>query len=146
MVDVGEKQPSERKAVAEGFIRMSAATLDQIISNQNRKGDVLSVAQLAGIMAAKRTADLVPLCHPLALTHVSVELETRPESSAVFCRATVKTKDRTGVEMEALTAVQVALLTVYDMCKAVDRGMVIENVQLVEKSGGRSGHWKRVAE
>ena len=143
MVDVGSKQESERQAIADGFIKMSTATLDQIVSNQNKKGDVLAVAQLAGIMAAKRTAELVPLCHPLSLTHVSVELECQPENSSVHCRATAKTKDRTGVEMEALNAVQVALLTVYDMCKAVDRGMVIENVKLVEKSGGRSGHWQR---
>lgn len=143
MVDVGAKQESERRAVAEGSIRMSPETLGQVASNQNKKGDVLSVAQLAGIMAAKRTADLVPLCHPLSLTHVSVELECQSENSAVYCRAVAETKDRTGVEMEALNAVQVALLTVYDMCKAIDRGMVIEQVQLVEKSGGRSGHWKR---
>ncbi len=143
MVDVGSKQETERRAIADGSIRMATATLEQIATNQNKKGDVLSVAQLAGIMAAKRTADLIPLCHPLSLTHVSVELERRPESSTVYCRATVKTKDRTGVEMEALNAVQVALLTVYDMCKAVDRGMVIENVKLVEKSGGKSGIWKR---
>lgn len=143
MVDVGTKKESERRAVAEGSIRMSKATLEQILSNQNKKGDVLSVAQLAGIMAAKRTADLVPLCHPLSLTHVSVELECQSENSSVHCRAVAETKDRTGVEMEALNAVQVALLTVYDMCKATDRGMVIEQVQLVEKSGGRSGHWKR---
>ena len=143
MVDVGTKEESERRAVAEGSIRMSNATLEQILSNQNKKGDVLSVAQLAGIMAAKRTADLVPLCHPLSLTHVSVELECQSEHSSVHCRAVAETKDRTGVEMEALNAVQVALLTVYDMCKSTDRGMVIEQVQLVEKSGGRSGHWKR---
>ncbi len=143
MVDVGAKQETERKAIADGYIRMSEETLAQITSSQNKKGDVLAVAQLAGIMAAKRTADLVPLCHPLSLTHVTVNLECQPDRSIVYCRATVKTKDRTGVEMEALTAVQVALLTVYDMCKAVDRGMVIEKVQLIEKSGGRSGHWKR---
>ena len=143
MIDVGAKQETERKAIADGFIRMSEETLAQITSSQNKKGDVLAVAQLAGIMAAKRTADLVPLCHPLSLTHVAVNLECQPDRSVVYCRATVKTKDRTGVEMEALTAVQVALLTVYDMCKAVDRGMVIEKVQLMEKSGGRSGHWKR---
>ena len=143
MVDVGAKQETERKAIADGYIRMSEETLAQITSSQNKKGDVLAVAQLAGIMAAKRTADLVPLCHPLSLTHVSVNLECQPDHSVVYCRATVKTKDRTGGEMEALTAVQVALLTVYDMCKAADRGMVIEKVQLMEKSGGRSGHWKR---
>ncbi len=143
MVDVGGKLETQRQAVADGSIRMSAGTLEQIASHQNKKGDVLAVAQLAGIMAAKKTADLVPLCHPLSLTHVSVELECLSTDSVVYCRATVRTKDRTGVEMEALTAVQVALLTVYDMCKATDRGMVIENVKLIEKSGGRSGHWQR---
>lgn len=143
MVDVGSKQATERQAIADGSIRMSTATLEQISSRQNKKGDVLAVAQLAGIMAAKRTADLVPLCHPLSLTHVSVELRCLREDSVVYCRATVRTKDRTGVEMEALNAVQVALLTVYDMCKATDRGMVIESVKLLEKSGGRSGRWKR---
>ncbi len=146
MVDVGEKSASERQAIADGLIRMSSTTLDEIATHQNKKGDVLSVAQIAGIMAAKRTADLIPLCHPLALTHVSVTLERQPEIPSIYCRATVKTKDRTGVEMEALMAVQTALLTVYDMCKAVDRNMTIEKVQLIEKSGGRSGHWKRESE
>ena len=143
MVDVGEKHETARRAIAEGHIRMSLSTLEEVISRGNKKGDVLAVARLAGIMAAKRTADLVPLCHPLSLTHVTVELECQMESSSVNCRATTETYDRTGVEMEALTAVQVALLTVYDMCKASDRGMVIESVQLVEKSGGRSGLWRR---
>ncbi len=143
MVDVGEKQPTPRRAVAEGQIRMSLSTLEQIMSSSNKKGDVLGVARLAGIMATKRTSELVPLCHPLSLTHVTVDLECNTETSSVHCRATTETHDRTGVEMEAMTAVQVALLTVYDMCKATDRGMVIESVQLVEKSGGRSGHWKR---
>ena len=143
MVDVGEKQPTPRRAVAEGQIRMSLSTLEQIMSSSNKKGDVLGVARLAGIMATKKTSELVPLCHPLSLTHVTVDLECNTETSSVYCRATTETHDRTGVEMEAMTAVQVALLTVYDMCKATDRGMVIEAVQLVEKSGGRSGHWKR---
>ena len=143
MVDVGEKQKGKRRAIAEGLICMSATTFEQIVSNQNKKGDVLAVAQLAGIMAAKKTADLVPLCHPLSMTHVSVELECRSDESAVYCQATAETKDRTGVEIEALNAVQVALLTVYDMCKSADRGMIIEKVQLVEKSGGQSGLWKR---
>ena len=143
MVDVGEKHETARRAIAEGRIRMSLSTLEEVISRGNKKGDVLAVARLAGIMAAKRTADLVPLCHPLSLTHVTVELECQMERSSVYCRATTETYDRTGVEMEALTAVQVALLTVYDMCKASDRGMVIESVQLVEKSGGRSGLWRR---
>ncbi len=143
MVDVGEKQPTARRAVAEGQIRMSLSTLEQIMSSSNKKGDVLGVARLAGIMATKKTSELVPLCHPLSLTHVTVDLECDTDTSSVYCRATTETRDRTGVEMEALTAVQVALLTVYDMCKATDRRMVIESVQLVEKSGGRSGHWKR---
>ncbi len=143
MVDVGEKQPTARRAVAEGQIRMSLSTLEQIMSSSNEKGDVLAVARLAGIMATKKTSELVPLCHPLSLTHVTVDLECDTETSTVYCRATTETRDRTGVEMEAMTAVQVALLTVYDMCKATDRGMVIESVQLMEKSGGRSGHWKR---
>jgi cyclic pyranopterin phosphate synthase len=114
------------------------------------KGDVLGIARIAAIMAAKRTADLVPLCHPLALTRVEVELEPEPESesetAAVRCRATVESQGRTGVEMEALCAVQVGLLTVYDMCKAVDRGMTIDSVRLLEKQGGRSGHWRREAD
>jgi cyclic pyranopterin phosphate synthase len=143
MVDVGDKASTLRRAVAEGRIRMQPATLERIRSGGHRKGDVLGVARIAGIMAAKRTADLVPLCHPLALTRVEIELQAEPDSAAVHCRATVETRGQTGVEMEALTAVQIALLTVYDMCKAVDRGMTIDNVQLVEKLGGKSGHWKR---
>lgn len=143
MVDVGEKQPTARRAVAEGRISMSLSTLEQIMSSSNKKGDVLGVARLAGIMATKKTSELIPLCHPLSLTHVTVDLECDAETSSVYCRATTETHDRTGVEMEAMTAVQVALLTVYDMCKATDRGMIVESVQLVEKSGGRSGHWKR---
>ena len=143
MVDVGEKHETARRAIADGHIRMSLSTLEEVISRGNKKGDVLAVARLAGIMAAKRTADLVPLCHPLSLTHVTVELECQMKSSSVYCRATTETYDRTGVEIEALTAVQVALLTVYDMCKASDRGMVIESVQLIEKFGGRSGLWRR---
>ena len=143
MVDVGDKQATRRRAVADGRIKMNPATMNAILSGQNKKGDVLAVARLAGIMAAKRTADLVPLCHPLSLTHVSVDLECRMDESYVHCSATVETFDKTGVEMEALNAVQVSLLTVYDMCKAADRGMIIESVRLVQKSGGRSGEWKR---
>ena len=142
MVDVGDKDISSRRAVAEGHICMQSATLAHIRAGDNRKGDVLGVARIAGIMAAKRTADLVPLCHPLALTRVEVELETRASPPAVYCRASVATRGQTGVEMEALTAVQIALLTVYDMCKAVDRGMTIEQVRLLEKTGGKSGHWQ----
>lgn len=143
MVDVGHKAASARLAVAEGRILMQAGTLEKIRSGDHRKGDVLGVARIAGIMAAKKTADLIPLCHPLALTRVSVEFETREQPPAVSCCATVETVGSTGVEMEALTAVQIALLTLYDMCKAVDRGMTIEAVRLVEKQGGKSGHWRR---
>ncbi len=143
MVDVGGKPVTRRRAVAEGRIRMQSSTLRMIDVGAHAKGDVLGVARVAAIMGAKRTADLVPLCHPLALTRVEIELGLCPEESAVLCRASVETRGPTGVEMEALCAVQVALLTVYDMCKAVDRGMTIDGVQLVEKLGGRSGHWHR---
>ena len=143
MVDVGDKAVTERIAVASGAIRMQAQTLDMILEGGHKKGDVLGVARIAGIMAAKRTAELVPLCHPLPLTKVSIEFSPAPHLQEIRCSATAKTRGQTGVEMEALCAVQVALLTVYDMCKAVDRGMVIESVRLEEKSGGKSGHWRR---
>lgn len=142
MVDVGDKAVSHRLAVAEGRITMQPATLELILRGGHAKGDVLGIARVAGIMAAKRTADLIPLCHPLALTRVEVHFETDPARNSVLCRAVVETRGQTGVEMEALTAVQVALLTVYDMCKAVDRGMVMDGIRLLEKSGGRSGHWR----
>jgi len=144
MVDVGEKAHTHRVAVAAGTIRMQPETLQLVLGGGHKKGDVLGIARVAGIMAAKRTADLVPLCHPIALTRVDVAFEADPavDEECVRCRATTETVGPTGVEMEALCAVQVALLTVYDMCKAVDRGMVIESVRLLEKSGGRSGHWK----
>ncbi|MDZ7736962.1 MAG: cyclic pyranopterin monophosphate synthase MoaC [Gammaproteobacteria bacterium] len=142
MVDVGDKPLSHRVAVASGRIDMQAETLAMIAKGEHAKGDVLAVARIAGIMAAKKTAELVPLCHPLALTHISVELTPDQEASCVHCRARAETRDQTGVEMEALTAVQIALLTIYDMCKAVDRGMQIQAVRLLEKSGGRSGHWQ----
>ncbi|UHD14431.1 cyclic pyranopterin monophosphate synthase MoaC [Thiocapsa bogorovii] len=145
MVDVGDKEVTKRRAVAEGSIRMEASTLALILGGEHHKGDVLGIARIAGIMGAKRTADLVPLCHPLSLTRVAVELEPRVETSTVYCSATVETKGSTGVEMEALCAVQISLLTIYDMCKAVDRGMSIEDVRLLEKEGGRSGHWVRSA-
>ena len=141
MVDVGTKEETHRMARARGSIRMQAATLELIASGQASKGDVIGVARIAAIQAAKRTADLVPLCHPLPLTRVSVEFEIDAAASAVHCTVQSETVGRTGVEMEALTAVQVALLTVYDMCKAVDRGMVMGDIRLLEKSGGRSGHW-----
>jgi len=143
MVDVASKSATHRIAVARGAIRMQADTLRLIVSGGHRKGDVIGVARLAGIMAAKRTSDLVPLCHPLALTRVEVELWPDESRPGVECRTRVETVGPTGVEMEALTATQVALLTVYDMCKAVDRMMTIESVRLVEKRGGRSGDWVR---
>jgi cyclic pyranopterin monophosphate synthase len=143
MVDVGDKAVTKRRGVAEGSIRMEPATLALILSGGHRKGDVLGIARIAGIMGAKRTSDLVPLCHPLSLTRVAVELEPRVATSTVYCSATVETRGSTGVEMEALCAVQISLLTIYDMCKAVDRGMSIEGVRLLEKEGGQSGHWVR---
>ena len=143
MVDVGSKDETRRTAVAEGRIRMQPPTLELIEAGGHSKGDVLGIARIAGIMAAKRTADLVPLCHPLSLTRVSIDLAPERASSSVLCRATVECRGQTGVEMEALCATQVALLTVYDMCKAVDRGMSIDGVRLLEKRGGRSGHWRR---
>ncbi|WP_212645210.1 cyclic pyranopterin monophosphate synthase MoaC [Delftia sp. PE138] len=139
MVDVGAKPATHRIAVAEGRITMQPETLAIIQSGTAKKGDVLGIARIAGIMAAKKTSDLIPLCHPLALTRVAVEFELLPETSSVRCFATVETVGPTGVEMEALTAVQVALLTVYDMCKAVDKGMVMEGVRVLEKHGGKSG-------
>jgi cyclic pyranopterin phosphate synthase len=144
MVDVGGKDVTRRVALAEGLIHMLPQTLDLIERGGHKKGDVLGIARVAGIMGAKRTADLVPLCHPLSLTRISIDLEPRrrPDPS-VYCRASVETRGQTGVEMEALCAVQVSLLTIYDMCKAVDRGMSIERVRLLEKSGGKSGRWRR---
>jgi len=141
MVDVGAKDETHRMARARGSIRMQPATLALIASGQASKGDVLGIARIAAIQAAKRTAELIPLCHPLPLTRVSVEFEIDHSASAVHCTAQAETLGRTGVEMEALTAVQVGLLTVYDMCKAADRGMVMGDIRLLEKSGGRSGHW-----
>ena len=143
MVDVAAKPATHRVAVARGGIRMQAGTLRLVVSGGHRKGDVIGVARLAGIMAAKRTADLVPLCHPIVLTRVEVELWPDEACNSVECRARVETIGPTGVEMEALNAVQVALLTVYDMCKAVDRAMSIESVRRGEKRGGRSGDWTR---
>ena len=145
MVDVSAKDVTQRVAVAEGTVRMQPATLRTIRDGSAAKGDVLGVARLAGIMAAKRTSDLIPLCHPLPLTAVEVDLAADAEADAVHITATVRTTGRTGVEMEALTAVSVAALTVYDMCKAVDRGMVVETVRLKHKSGGKSGTWTATA-
>jgi cyclic pyranopterin phosphate synthase len=143
MVDVGGKEISHRVAVAEGRIRMRPETLALVASGGHKKGDVLGVARVAGIMGAKRTADLIPLCHPLSLTKIGIDLAPEPERSAVHCKAVVETRGPTGVEMEALCAVQVCLLTIYDMCKAVDRAMTIESVRLLEKAGGKSGRWVR---
>ncbi|HYR54567.1 MAG TPA: cyclic pyranopterin monophosphate synthase MoaC [Myxococcaceae bacterium] len=141
MVDVGGKEKTERIAVATGRVRMLPATLRRVQRRKVEKGDVIAAARLAGVMAAKRTPDLVPLCHPIALSAVSVEV--KPARFGLQIRAEVKTVDRTGVEMEALTAVSAAALTIYDMLKGVDRGMVVELVQLEHKSGGRSGTWNR---
>lgn len=144
MVDVGNKAITQREAVCEGYISMQPATLALIQQGTAKKGDVLGIARIAGIMASKKTADLIPLCHPLPLTHVDVMFEIQPEHSRVHCQVTARTNCQTGVEMEALTAVQIALLTIYDMCKAVDRGMVIDGVRLLKKSGGKSGDWQAV--
>ncbi len=143
MVDIADKSSTARRALAAGRIVMQAETLDLIRQGKHKKGDVLGVARIAGIMATKRTADLVPMCHPLALTHVAVEFEVDADANAIECTVTAETTGQTGVEMEALTGVQISLLTIYDMCKAIDRGMVISDVRLLEKSGGKSGHWKR---
>lgn len=142
MVDVSAKAATHRVAVATGRIQMLPATLALVQAGTAKKGDVLGIARIAGIQGAKRTADLIPLCHPLALTRVAVEFEVLEESiPTIVCNATAETVGPTGVEMEALTAVQVALLTIYDMCKAADRGMTITDVKLLEKQGGKSGHW-----
>ncbi len=139
MVDVGSKASTDREAVARGTVTMRPETVDAIRSNATPKGDVLSTAQIAGIMAAKRTHELIPLCHPLALSFVGVDLTIGEDGASVMIEATVRTTGKTGAEMEALTAVSVAGLTVYDMCKAVDRGMRVESVRLVKKTGGKSG-------
>ena len=141
MVDVGNKEDTRRSAVAAGTIRMQPATLALITSGSAKKGDVIGIARIAAIMASKRTSDLVPLCHPLPITRVAVDFEIDEAANSVHCRAQVETIGKTGVEMEALTAVQVGLLTVYDMCKAVDRGMVMTDVRVLEKHGGKSGDW-----
>ena len=139
MVDVADKAHTKRIGVAHGVIRMLPATFALVQSGTAKKGDVLGIARIAGIQAAKKTSDLIPLCHPLALTRVAVEFALQEDSYSIACTATVETVGQTGVEMEALTAVQVALLTIYDMCKAVDRGMTITDVRLLEKHGGKSG-------
>jgi cyclic pyranopterin phosphate synthase len=142
MVDVGDKPATRRVAVAAGAIRMQPATLARIRDGSADKGDVLGIARIAAIQAAKRTAELIPLCHPVPLTRVSAEFHIDHEQTRVRCEVRAECTGPTGVEMEALTAVSVGLLTIYDMCKAVDRGMVIESVRLIEKQGGKSGHWQ----
>jgi cyclic pyranopterin phosphate synthase len=145
MVDVGAKDITVREGVAEGRIYMEPDTLKKIMQGDHKKGDVLGIARVAGIMAAKKTPDLIPLCHPIMITAVDLELTPEPENNSVYCKATVRCKGNTGVEMETLTAVQVALLTIYDMCKAVDRGMMMTDIGLLAKSGGKSGTWRRMA-
>ncbi len=142
MVDVSGKAETHRIARATGHIRMQPATFELIATGQAKKGDVIGIARIAAIQGAKRTADLVPLCHPLPITRVAVDFELDRDTATVHCTAQVETLGRTGVEMEALTAVQVGLLTVYDMCKAADRGMVMGGIRVLEKSGGKSGHWQ----
>jgi cyclic pyranopterin phosphate synthase len=143
MVDIAAKDITHRRAVAAGEISMQSQTLQLIAQGGHKKGDVLGVARIAGIMAAKKTAELIPLCHPLSLSHISIEFALDEVQHRIRCEATVETDGKTGVEMEALTAVQIALLTIYDMCKAVDRGMTLTQIGLLEKSGGKSGHWQR---
>ena len=142
MVDVSVKAVTERSAVAEGFVAMAAKTLELILQGEAPKGDVLATARIAGIMAAKRTHELIPLCHPLALTQVTVDFVASREPAGIRVEATAKVEAKTGVEMEALTAVAVACLTIYDMCKAVDRAMVFSGIRLIEKTGGRSGNFQ----
>ena len=141
MVNVGDKPNTHRIAIATGSISMLPATFDLVEAGNHKKGDVLGIARIAGIQASKKTSDLIPLCHPLALSHVSLQFELDRASHSIHCKVQAETTGPTGVEMEALTAVQVALLTIYDMCKAVDRGMVMGDVKLLEKSGGKSGTW-----
>ncbi|MEJ2453993.1 MAG: cyclic pyranopterin monophosphate synthase MoaC [Candidatus Thiodiazotropha sp.] len=144
MVDVGDKPHSRRRAITEGRISMQPETLSMILQGGHKKGDVLGVARVAGIMAAKRAPELIPLCHPLMLTKVEIEFEADEANHSIACRTHVETLGQTGVEIEALCATQIALLTIYDMCKAVDRGMTISDIRLLEKSGGKSGTWERI--
>ena len=143
MVDVSAKPVTARRAIARGQVRMESATLQRVMDGSTAKGDVITVAELAGIMAAKRTGDLIPLCHPLGLDAVEVRIAPDPDLPGLAVTAEVRSAGRTGIEMEAMTAVSVACLTIYDMLKAVDRGMTIEAIELIEKSGGKSGDWRR---
>lgn len=142
MVDVGDKAETHRVAVAGGHIRMLPDTLAMVQAGTHKKGDVLGIARIAGIMAAKRTSELVPLCHPIGLTRVDVEFLVETADSSIECRVRAETRSRTGVEMEALIGLQIALATIYDMCKAIDRGMTMTGIGLLEKSGGKSGEWR----
>ncbi len=141
MVDIGNKAITQRSAIAQGFIKMQNATLNMIHQGDAKKGDVLGIARIAAIQASKKTSELIPLCHPITLTKVSVNFEINKEKSTIFCTCTANCDGKTGVEMEALTAVSVGLLTIYDMCKSADRGMVIGEIKLLEKHGGKSGDW-----
>jgi len=143
MVDVGDKPTTVREALAAGSISMQPETLALIREGGHKKGDVLGIARVAGIMAAKKTADLIPLCHPIPITAIELSFEIDQATLSIQCQASVQTRAQTGIEMEALVAVNVALLTIYDMCKAVDRGMILNNIGLLKKSGGRSGEWHR---
>jgi len=145
MVDIGDKAITRRVAIASGRISMLADTLNTITQGDAQKGDVLGIARIAAIQASKKTADLIPLCHPILLTRVTIEFTVLAAESTVVCTATCETVGQTGIEMEALTAVSVGLLTIYDMCKAIDRGMRIQGIQLQEKYGGKSGHWQAPA-
>ena len=142
MVDVGQKAHTHRIATATGSIQMQKNTFDMVVSGTHKKGDVIGIARIAAIQATKKSPDLIPLCHPISLTRVAVEFTTDEKISSVHCTVTTETVGQSGVEIEALTGVQVGLLTIYDMCKAIDRGMVIKEVKLLEKSGGKSGTWK----
>ncbi len=142
MVDVGDKASTRRVAIASGQINMLASTLQLILSGDAKKGDVLGIARIAAIQASKKTADLIPLCHPISLSRVAVDFEIDESNNCITCKTTAETTGQTGVEMEALTAVNVGLLTIYDMCKAVDRGMTMSEIKLLEKQGGKSGHWQ----
>jgi len=141
MVDVGKKSETHRIAIASGTISMLPATLELIVQGNSKKGDVLGIARIAAIQASKKTSDLIPLCHPIALTHVTVSFDVNETASSIRCTVTTETYGKTGVEMEALTAVSTGLLTIYDMCKAADRGMMISDIKLIEKHGGKSGDW-----
>lgn len=145
MVDIGNKVDSERLAVVEGFIQVLPETLKKIADKGHKKGDVLQIARLAGIMSAKKTADIIPLCHPIPITHIDIDFELLHTDSTVRCEVTCKTVGKTGIEMEAIVACNTALMTIYDMCKAVDRGMTINGVRLLEKSGGKSGHYQHTS-